>query len=212
MQAIGPRSSSKASPRSTCSRARTPVGQGTVVLLYGVAGAVGQLLAPWAKHLGTTVIGVVLRESSVERAHALGCDAVLVWSACDLPAEVARITDGKKAHVVYDGLGRLTFAASLDSLRPRGLLVSIGSSTAAPPPVEVATLNAKGSLFLTRPGLATHATEIAEYRERAADVFAAVAAGVIKASAWRTYPLADVAAAHTALENGVSAGAVLLKP
>ncbi|HVG48223.1 MAG TPA: quinone oxidoreductase, partial [Rubellimicrobium sp.] len=188
-----------------------PVGPGTVVLLYGVAGGLGQIMAPWAKHLGAFVIGVVSKEASIERARALGCDAVLVWGACDLPAEVATLTNGRKADVVYDGIGRDTFGASLDSLRPRGLLASIGASTGAPPPIEVGTLNAKGSLFLTRPSLAAHATDIAEYRERAQDVFAAVAAGIIKPSAWKTYPLADAAEAHAALESGASAGPILLK-
>ena len=93
-------------------KATCPVGPGTVILLYGVAGGVGQIMAPWAKHLGATVIGVVSKEASVERARAAGCDAVLVWGACDLPTEVARLTDGKKAHVVYDALGRETFQAS----------------------------------------------------------------------------------------------------
>jgi NADPH2:quinone reductase len=189
-----------------------PVGSGTVVLLYGVAGGLGQIMVPWAKHLGAFVIGVVSKEASIERARALGCDAVLVWGACDLPAEVATLTNGRKADVVYDGIGRDTFGASLDSLRPRGLLASIGASTGAPPPIEVGTLNAKGSLFLTRPSLAAHATDIAEYRERAQDVFAAVAAGIIKPSAWKTYPLADAAQAHAALESGASAGPILLKP
>ena len=189
-----------------------PVGPGTVVLLYGVAGGLGQLMAPWAKHLGAFVIGVVSKEASVERGRALGCDAVLVWGACDLPAEVAALTGGEKAHVAYDGIGRATFEASLDSLRPRGLLASIGASSGSPPPVEVGTLGAKGSLFLTRPSLAAHATDIGEYRGRAEDVFAAVAAGVIKPSIWKSFPLADAATAHAALEGGASAGAILLRP
>ena len=189
-----------------------PVRPGTVVLLYGVAGGLGQIMAPWAKHLGAFVIGVVSKEASIERARALGCDAVLVWGACDLPAEVATLTNGRKADVVYDGIGRDTFGASLDSLRPRGLLASIGASTGAPPPIEVGTLNAKGSLFLTRPGLAAHATDITEYRERAEDVFAAVSDGVIKPSAWKAFSLADAAGAHAALESGGSAGPILLKP
>jgi NADPH2:quinone reductase len=188
-----------------------PVGPGTVILLYGVAGGLGQIMVPWAKHLGAVVIGVVSKEASVERARALGCDAVLVWGAGDLPAEVAALTNGRKADVVYDGIGRDTFGASLDSLRPRGLLVSIGASTGAPPPIEVGTLNAKGSLFLTRPGLAAHATDLAEYRGRAEDVLAAVTSGIIKPSAWKTFPLADAAAAHAAFEGGASAGPILLK-
>ena len=188
------------------------VGPGTVVLLYGAAGALGQIMAPWAKSLGAFVIGVVSKEASVARAQAAGCDAVLVWGTCDLPAEVAKLTDGQKAHVVYDGIGKLTFAASLDCLRPRGMMVSFGESSGAPDPIAVGTLNAKGSLFLTRPGLGAHATELGEYHQRADAVFSAVTAGVIKPAAWNVFPLSDAAAAHAALEGGQSAGAILLKP
>ena len=185
---------------------------GTVMLLYGAAGALGQIMVPWAKSLGAFVIGVVSKKASIARAQAAGCDAVLVWGACDLPVEVAKLTDGQKAHVVYDSIGRLTFAASLDCLRPRGLMVSFGASSGAPDPVAVGTLNAKGSLFLTRPGLGAHATNLVEYHQRAGAVIGAVTAGVIKAAAWRIFSLADAAAAHAALEGGQSAGAILLKP
>jgi NADPH2:quinone reductase len=188
------------------------VGPDTVVLLYGVAGALGQIMAPWAKSLGAFVIGVVSKEGSVARAQAAGCDAVLVWGACDLAAEVAKLAGGQKAHVVYDGIGKLTFATSLDCLRPRGLMVSFGASSGAPDPVAVGTLNAKGSLFLTRPGLGAHATELGEYDQRANAVLAAVTAGIIKPATWNIFPLSDAAAAHAALESGQSAGAILLKP
>lgn len=189
-----------------------PVGPGTVILLYGIAGALGQIMCPWAKHLGAFVIGVVSKEASIERARALGCDAVLVWGNCDIAKEVAALTDGRKAHVVDDGIGRKTWEASLDGLRPRGLLASIGASSGSPPPTDVGTLNAKGSLFLTRPSLAAHATNIGEYRTRVEDVFAAIAAGAITPSIWKAFPLAHAAEAHAALEGGASAGAVLLKP
>ena len=111
--------------------------------------ALGRIMAPWAKSLGAFVIGVVSKEGSVARAQAAGCDAVLVWGACDPPAEVAKLTGGHKAHVVYDGIGKLTFATSLDCLRRRGLMISFGASSGAPDPVAVGTLNAQGSLFLT---------------------------------------------------------------
>ncbi|MHA6688764.1 quinone oxidoreductase family protein [Mesorhizobium sp. A556] len=188
------------------------VGQGTVVLLYGVGGALGQIMAPWAKHLGATVIGVVSKESSVDRARTLGCDDVLVWGQGDLAEKVAALTDGHKADVVYDGVGKLTFEASINSLRPRGLMVSFGASTGAPPPVEVGTLNAKGSLYLTRPGLAAHATEATEYRERAADVLDAAMTGVFSTAFWKEFPLREAAAAHEAIESGQSNGPVILRP
>jgi len=188
-----------------------PVGPNDVVLLYGVAGALGQLMVPWAKHLGAFVIGVVSKESSVEIARARGCDAVLVWGTCDLPAEVAVVTGGRKADVVYDGIGKATFEASLDSLRPRGVMVSIGASSGTPEPVQVGTLNAKGSLFLTRPSIAAHASDLNEYRERVADVYAAVAQGIISPQIWQSYPLERASEAHAALENGSSSGPIVLR-
>lgn len=189
-----------------------PVGRGTVVLLYGAAGALGQLMVPWAKHLGAFVIGVVSKAASVTLAEAAGCDAVIVWGSGDLAAQVATMSEGRKADVVFDGIGKATFMASLDSLRPRGTMVSIGASSGAPDPIAVGTLNAKGSLYLTRPGLAAHATELGEYHQRAAAVFGAVTAGVLKPKAWNTFALADASQAHAALEGGKSAGAILLKP
>ncbi|RZJ43816.1 MAG: quinone oxidoreductase [Brevundimonas sp.] len=188
-----------------------PVGPETVMVLYGAAGALGQIMAPWAKALGAFVIGVVSKESSVARAEAAGCDAVLVWGQCDLPTEVARLTDGRMADVVYDGIGKTTFSASLDCLRPRGLMVSFGASSGAPDPVAVGTLNAKGSLFLTRPSLAAYASDLAEYRSRAEAVFGAVKAGIIKPAA-TSFPLTEAAAAHATIEAGFANGAVILRP
>ncbi|QXI17895.1 quinone oxidoreductase family protein [Pseudomonas hamedanensis] len=189
-----------------------PVGPGTTMLLYGVAGGLGEIMVPWARHLGATVIGVVSKPASVDKARSIGCDEVLVFDAETLAAEVARITDGRKVDVVYDPIGRVSFQASLDSLRPRGLMVSFGAQSGAPSAVELATLNAKGSLFLTRPSLAAHTASAAEYQERAQDVLAAVAAGIITPRIWARYPLADAAAAHAELESGRSSGAIILKP
>lgn len=183
-----------------------PVQAGTVVLAYGAAGGVGQILATWARKLGATVIGVVSKEASVGRARAAGCSEVLIWRKEDLPAEVARLTDGRKADVVYDGIGKLTFDTSLDCLRPRGTMVSIGASSGTPDPVSVATLNGKGSLFLTRPGLAHHITDIAEYRQRANDVLDAVEHGVIRPTLGQRFPLTDASKAHEALEEGTAKG------
>lgn len=189
-----------------------PVGSGTTALIYGVAGGVGQIMVPWAKHLGANVIGVVSKPASVEKAKALGCDDVLIFDPNTLAADVVRITNGKKVDVVYDPIGQVSFEASLDSLRPRGLMVSYGASSGAPAAVELATLNAKGSLFLTRPSLAAHTSSAEEYLERANDVFAAVIGGVIQPRIWGSYSLADVAIAHADLESGRSSGSIILKP
>lgn len=189
-----------------------PVGPGTVMVLYGVAGGLGAIMASWAKHLGATVIGVVSREASVAKAKALGCDEVLVFNAASLAEQVAAFTQGQKADVVYDPIGRDTFAASLDCLKPRGLMVSFGASSGAPAAVEVSTLNAKGSLFLTRPSIVAHTATPGEYQARAQDVLAALEAGIIQPRVCRTYPLREAAQAHADLESGRTAGTLLLIP
>ena len=188
------------------------VSPGSRVLIYGAAGALGQLMVPWARHLGAFVIGVVSREQSVERARAAGCNQVLVFDAQTLADQVRDITGGHKVDVVYDPIGRASFEASLDCLRPRGLLVSFGMASGAPPAVEIATLNAKGSLFLTRPSLAAHTATAEEYQQRAQDVLQAVADGIIQPRVWRRYPLAEVAWAHADLHEGRSEGALVLMP
>ena len=193
-------------------KATYPVGPGTTILLYGVAGGLGEIMVPWAKHLGATVIGVVSKQASVEKALASGCDEVLVFDAHSLASQVARITKDKMVDVVYDPIGRVSFQASLDSLRPRGLMVSFGASSGAPSAVELSTLNTKGSLFLTRPSLAAHTASVSEYQERAQDVLAAIGAGIIKPSVRASYSLADAALAHADLESGRSSGAIILKP
>lgn len=124
------------------------------------------------------------KQASVGKAKASGCDEVLVFDVDSLASDVVRIIDGKKVDVVYDPLGRISFQASLDCLRPRGLMVSFGASSGAPSPVELSTLNAKGSLFLTRPLLAAHTATDVEYQERALDVLAALDAGIIKPRIW----------------------------
>ncbi len=186
------------------------VGPGTQILLYGAAGALGQLMVPWARHLGATVIGVVSRPQSVARAQAVGCHHVLVFNAATLASQVRELTLGQGVDVVYDCVGKVSLEASLDSLRVRGLLVSFGGTSGAPAAIEVATLNAKGSLYLTRPSLAAHTRTVGEYQLRAADVLAAVAEGIIQPRVWRRYPLAEAARAHEDLEQGLSEGALVL--
>ncbi|UVM19683.1 quinone oxidoreductase family protein [Pseudomonas wadenswilerensis] len=189
-----------------------PVGPGTRLMIYGAAGALGQLLVPWAKHLGAFVIGVVSKPQSVARARASGCDEVLVFDAATLAAQVLDVTHGQKLDVVYDPIGRVSFEASLDSLRPRGLLVSCGMASGAPPAIELSTLNAKGSLFITRPSLAAHTATAGEYQQRAGEVLAAVATGIIRPQIWKRYALADAAMAHDDMQQGRSQGAVILTP
>jgi NADPH2:quinone reductase len=189
-----------------------PVAPGSCILLYGVAGGVGAIMAQWAKQLGAFVIGVVSKAASVPTAEAVGCDAVLVFNPATLAADVAHVTHGNMVDVVYDPIGRLTFAASLDCLRPRGLMVSFGASSGVPDPVELATLNAKGALFLTRPSLAAHTASVAEYQQRAQDVLNALGQGLITPQIRGRYALADVANAHADLESGRVSGSIILQP
>lgn len=189
-----------------------PVGPGVRVLIYGAAGALGQLMVSWARHLGAFVVGVVSKVQSVARAKAAGCNEVLVFDADTLATQVVDATQGHKVDVVYDSVGRVSLQASLDSLRPRGLLVSYGVTSGAPEPLAMGTLNAKGSLFVTRPSLAAHTATAQEYQHRAQDVLAAVTAGIITPHIWRSYPLAEVANAHDDLQQGRSQGAIILTP
>ncbi|UBB19380.1 quinone oxidoreductase family protein [Comamonas odontotermitis] len=193
-------------------KATGQVGQGSRVLIYGAAGALGQLMCAWAKHLGAHVLGVVSKAASVERARAAGCDEVFVFDAQTLAAQVAQATQGQKVDVVYDSIGKATFLTSLDCLRPRGLMVSLGATSGLPPAIEVGTLNAKGSLFLTRPSLAAHTATAEEYQSRARDVLSAVSSGILTPRIWKSYALAEVAQAHADLEQGRSQGAIVLKP
>ena len=193
-------------------KATGQVRQGSRVLIYGAAGALGQLMCAWAKHLGAHVLGVVSKAASVERARAAGCDEVFVFDEATLAAQVAQATQGQMVDVVYDSIGKATFLASLDCLRPRGLMVSLGATSGLPPAVEVGMLNAKGSLFLTRPSLAAHTATAEEYRSRAHDVLSAVSNGILTPRIWKSYALAEVAQAHTDLEQGRSQGAIILKP
>jgi len=189
-----------------------PVGPGTTMVLYGASGALGQLMAPWAKSLGATVIGVVSKASSAARAVEGGCDSVFIFDPELLAGQVAGVTDGAMADVVYDSVGRASFETSLDCLRPRGLMVSFGASTGVPDPVSVATLSAKGSLFLTRPSLAAHTADLHEYRDRAAHVWRAVESGTITPRVAESFPLSNAAKAHLAIETGSAHGAVVLLP
>ena len=193
-------------------KATGQVGQGSRVLIYGAAGALGQLMCAWAQHLGAHVLGVVSKAASVERARAAGCDEVFVFDEATLAAQVAQATQGQMVDVVYDSIGKATFLASLDCLRPRGLMVSLGATSGLPPAVEVGMLNAKGSLFLTRPSLAAHTATAEEYQSRAHDVLSAVSNGILTPRIWKSYALAEVAQAHTDLEQGRSQGAIILKP
>ncbi len=184
---------------------------GDTILLHAAAGGVGLILSQWAKHLGATVIGVVSTEAKADLARAHGTDHAILGTA-NIPAEVKRITGGAMVPVVYDGVGRDTFAASLDCLAPLGMMVSFGSASGAVPPVDIAVLSAKGSLFLTRPTLATYTAKAADLRETAKALFDVVEIGAVRISVNQTFKLQDAAVAHAALEARRTTGSSILLP
>ncbi len=184
---------------------------GETILVHAAAGGVGLLLCQWASHLGVTVIGVTSTPEKAALARFHGATHVVVGHQ-NLAAEVKRITAGEMVPVVYDSVGRDTFHASLDCLAPLGLMVSYGNASGAVPPVELSLLSAKGSLFLTRPSLATYTAKPATRDKMAADLFDALRHGVLKPQINQTFPLQDAQEAHIALEARRTTGQTILIP
>ena len=184
---------------------------GETVLVHAAAGGVGLILCQWAKHLGATVIGVVSTAAKAELARIHGAAHVLIGNA-DIPAEVKRITGGAMVPVVYDSVGKDTFMASLDSLAPLGLMVSYGNASGPVGAVDIGLLGAKGSLFLTRPSLATYTAKRHDLEATAAELFDVVRSGAVRIRVNQTFPLNDAAAAHRALEARQTTGSTVLLP
>jgi NADPH2:quinone reductase len=188
-----------------------PVKRGETILVHAAAGGVGLILCQWAKHLGATVIGVVSTETKAALARAHGASEVIIGYH-DLAVEVKRLTGGAMVPVVYDSIGRDTFNASIDCLAPLGMMVSYGNASGPAAPVDVGMLGAKGSLFLTRPSLATYTAKPADLRHCAAELFDVVSSGAVQIRVNQTFPLSDAAAAHTALEARRTTGSTVLLP
>jgi NADPH2:quinone reductase len=184
---------------------------GEYVLVHAAAGGVGLIMCQWAKHLGATVIGVVSTKQKAEIAAAHGAHHVIVGHE-DLPGQVKRITNGAMVPVVYDSVGKDTFMASLDSLAPLGMMVSFGNASGPVGAVDVGLLGAKGSLFLTRPGLATYTAKRADLELAARELFEVVGSGAVVIRVNQTFPLKDAAAAHEALEARRTTGSTVLLP
>ncbi len=184
---------------------------GDTIVAYAAAGGVGLILCQWAKHLGATVIGVVSTQEKAALAKAHGAAHTVVGYG-DLVAEVKRITGGAMVPVVYDSIGKDTFGISLDCLAPLGLMASFGSASGPVPPVDIGVLAAKGSLYLTRPTLATYVAKRPDLEKTAADLFDVVLKGAVKIEVNQTFPLKDAAAAHIALESRKTTGSTVLIP
>ncbi|MBI1260246.1 MAG: NADPH:quinone reductase [Rhizobiales bacterium] len=188
------------------------VAKGDTILFHAAAGGVGLIVGQWAKHLGATVIGTVGSEEKAKLARAHGYDHVINYSTENVVERVIEITGGKKLPVVYDGVGKDTFAMSIDCLAPRGLLVSFGNASGPVPPFDLSILNGKGSLYVTRPSMVHYLLTPEEFRMRAADVFDVVARGIVSVEINQHYPLADAVRAHQDLEGRKTTGATVLVP
>jgi len=188
------------------------VESGETVLIHAAAGGVGLIACQWAKHLGATVIGTVGTEQKAALARAHGCDHPLLYDEEDLVSRVRELTGGRGVPVVYDSVGQATFEGSLDCLAPLGMLVTFGQSSGAVPPLNLGLLAQKGSLFVTRPTLATYIAKRGDLLQASGELFDAIDAGAIRVEVRQTYPLADVARAHTDLESRKTTGSTLLLP
>jgi NADPH:quinone reductase len=189
-----------------------PVQPGDWVLVHAAAGGVGLIIGQWLSALGARAIGTAGGPEKCALASANGYEHVIDYRAEDVAARVAEVTDGAKCAVVYDGVGKDTWAASLDSCRLRGTIVSFGNASGPVNGVDLGTLAAKGGLYVTRPSLFHYYTDPAERAAGCAALFAAVAAGQIKVHIAQRFALQDAAAAHRALETRQTTGSTLLMP
>jgi NADPH2:quinone reductase len=188
-----------------------PIGAGEACLVHAAAGGVGLLLVQMAKARGARVFATVSTEEKAALAREAGADEVILYTRQDFAAEVKRLTEGRGVAVVYDSVGKDTFEKSLECLGLRGTLALFGQSSGVVPPISPAVL-AKSSLFLTRPTLFHYVADRPSLEKRAADVLGAVASGRLQVRIGATFPLADAADAHRALEGRKTTGKVLLLP
>jgi NADPH2:quinone reductase len=189
-----------------------PLKPGDTALIHAGAGGVGLLLTQIAVRLGARVITTVSTPAKAELSREAGASEVILYTKQDFEAEVKRLTDGKGVDVVYDSVGKTTFEASLNCLRPRGLLALFGASSGPVPPFDLIQLSGKGSLFITRPTLWHYVGTRAELEWRAGDVLGWAAKGELKLRTEFIYPLAEAAQAQTDLEDRKTTGKILLEP
>lgn len=189
-----------------------PVKAGMSVLFHAAAGGVGLLAGQWGKDLGARMIGVAGGPEKCALALQNGYDACLDRKKDDIAARTKELTGGKGVPVVFDSVGKDSFDASLNSLAPRGFFVSFGQTTGHPPPVTGAMLQKLGSLYFTRPTLATYTADTQEMRESAAMVFDRLKRGVLKLSINQRYALSEVVRAHRDLQAGATSGSTIITP
>jgi len=189
-----------------------PLQHGQSALVHAAAGGVGLLLIQMAKRLGATVYGTVSTDAKADLAREAGADEVIRYTEQDFEAAIKKMTDGKGVDVVFDSVGQSTFEKSVNCLRPRGYLVLFGQSSGPVPPIDPLLLMTKGSLFATRPTLINYAASRNEILRRTSDLFGWLSSGDLKLRIAQTYPLAEAANAHRALEGRQTTGKLLLLP
>jgi NADPH2:quinone reductase len=185
---------------------------GDTILWHAVAGGVGLIACQWAKALGVNVIGTAGSDEKAALAKAAGAAHVINYNSENFVERVKQITNGEKVPVVYDSVGKDTFLGSLDSLQPMGMMVSFGNSSGPVPPFSLSELQSRGSLYITRPTLATYTAKRADLEAMAADLFQMVSSGKVKINIGQRYKLADAAQAHRDLESRKTTGSSILLP
>src|SRR5436305_1863297 len=188
------------------------VEKGHTILMHAAAGGVGLILCQWAAHLGATVIGTVGSKEKAELAKKNGCHHTILYKDEDFVAKVKDITGGKLCDVVYDGVGKTTFPASLDCIKPLGMFVSFGSASGQIDAFNINILQAKGSLFATRPTLNTYTAKREDLLKTANELFEVVTSGAVKIPVNQKYPLKDAQQAHRDLESRKTTGSTILIP
>lgn len=188
------------------------VQKGDTVVFHAAAGGVGQIACQWLKSLGATVIGTAGSQEKCDSALRNGADFCVNYRTENIVERVREITGGKGVPVVYDSVGRDTFAASLACLRPFGLLVSFGNASGPVPPVELGLLAQHGSLYITRPTLATYTAQRSDLDSMAQELFGMVLSGTVKIDIRQRYQLSDAAQAHRDLEARTTTGSSILLP
>jgi NADPH2:quinone reductase len=188
------------------------VDKGDNVLIHAAAGGVGLIACQWASHLGANVIGTVGSNEKAELARKNGARHVILYRTEDFVAKVKEITGGKLCEVVYDGIGKATFPASLDCIRPLGMFVSFGSASGQIEAFNINILQTKGSLFATRPTLNHYAAKREDLLKAANELFQVVASGAVKIPVNQKYPLKDAQKAHRDLESRATTGSTILLP
>ncbi len=188
------------------------VGPETTLLMHAAAGGIGLIACQWAKHLGATIIGTASSEEKCALAKAAGATHMINYKTENFVERVNQITGGKKCDVVYDSIGKDTFPASLDCLKPLGLFVTFGNASGPIDAFNAGILAAKGSLYMTRPTLNTYTATRADLVATAKDLFDVVASGAVKINVNQTYALKDAAQAHKDLEGRKTTGSIILMP